>query len=102
LYLPAATPKPVPLRLIISFTANTLPVDEPGVKVGAVWNPREKQELETGMSPLLPHLSPAAASVTGISRIAHPPVKPARGSEAYPSPSRDVFLAPHANGFGLP
>jgi hypothetical protein len=44
-YLPAAATAPVPLLLNISFTANNLAVDDPGVKVGAVWNAKEKQRV---------------------------------------------------------
>jgi hypothetical protein len=44
-YLPAAATKPVPLLLNISFSANNLTVDDPGVKVGAMWNPQQKQRV---------------------------------------------------------
>jgi len=44
-YLPAAATRPVPLLLNIGFTANNLAVDDPGVKVGAVWNPQQKQRV---------------------------------------------------------
>lgn len=41
LYVPAHSPKPVPVLLHLSFTANSLSVDDPGVKEGLIWN-REK------------------------------------------------------------
>ncbi|MCC6362687.1 MAG: acetylxylan esterase [Bryobacterales bacterium] len=42
LYVPAHSPKPVPVLLHLSFTANSLTVDDPGVKEGLIWN-REKK-----------------------------------------------------------
>ena len=45
MYLPAAATAPVPLLLNIGFAANNLAVDDPGVKVGAVWNAKEKQRV---------------------------------------------------------
>lgn len=45
LYLPANATKPVPVLLNVSFTANTLMVDDPGVKPGFVWNPQQKQRV---------------------------------------------------------
>jgi hypothetical protein len=44
-YLPAAATKPVPLLLNISFSANNLAVDDPGVNVGTAWNPQQKQRV---------------------------------------------------------
>lgn len=43
-YTPAAATKPVPLLLYISFSANSLTVDDPGVKEGEIWN-REKKKV---------------------------------------------------------
>jgi hypothetical protein len=37
MYIPAKVTKPVPLLLGISFTANCLVVDDPGVKCGMIW-----------------------------------------------------------------
>ena len=45
MYLPAAAKGPVPLLLNIGFTANNLTVDDPGVKAGSVWNPKEQQRV---------------------------------------------------------
>lgn len=45
LYVPAGTAKPVPVLLNASFTANNLTVDDPGVKVGRVWNLQQKQRV---------------------------------------------------------
>ena len=44
LYLPAGAKKPAPLFLNISFTANSLAVDDPGIKPGEIWN-REKKKV---------------------------------------------------------
>ena len=44
IYLPANAAKPVPMLLNISFSANSLTVDDPGVKEGTIWN-RQKQKV---------------------------------------------------------
>src|SRR5262249_54533765 len=42
-YLPANAAKPSPVLLNISFSGNSLTVDDPGVKVGEVWGPDHKK-----------------------------------------------------------
>ena len=42
IYLPASAKKPVPLLLCLNFSANA--IDDPGAKVGEVWN-REKKKV---------------------------------------------------------
>lgn len=42
-YLPAKAQKPVPLLLNISFSANSVTVNDPGVKEGEVWNREHKK-----------------------------------------------------------
>jgi hypothetical protein len=42
-YLPAKAPRPAPLLLNISFSANSTTVDDPGVKPGEVWNKDHKK-----------------------------------------------------------
>ena len=44
IYLPDGVNKPVPLLLNAGFTASSLMVDDPGVKVGEIWN-RNKQKV---------------------------------------------------------
>ena len=44
LYLPASATKPAPVLLNFSFTANSLAVDDPGIKPGEIWN-REKKRV---------------------------------------------------------
>ncbi len=44
-YLPAGARKPVPLLLNISFSANSSAVDDPGVKVGEVWNAKTNKRI---------------------------------------------------------
>ncbi|MGD2095801.1 MAG: hypothetical protein PVH77_12410 [Phycisphaerales bacterium] len=44
IYLPKNIDKPVPLLLNVGFTANSLIVDDPGVKQGTIWN-RNKQKV---------------------------------------------------------
>jgi hypothetical protein len=45
IYLPAGASKPVPVLLNAGFTANSLLVDDPGVKEGEVWNAQQKQRV---------------------------------------------------------
>src|SRR5260370_10840166 len=47
LYLPAASRKPVPVLLNLSFSANSRTVNDPGVKVGEVWG-RDKKRIPPG------------------------------------------------------
>ncbi|MHB1698964.1 MAG: glucuronyl esterase domain-containing protein [Acidobacteriaceae bacterium] len=44
-YLPAGARKPVPLLLNISFSANSSAVDDPGVKVGEVWDAKANKRI---------------------------------------------------------
>jgi hypothetical protein len=44
IYLPANADKPLPMLLNISFSANSLTVNDPGVKEGQIWN-RQKQRV---------------------------------------------------------
>ena len=44
IYLPANADKPLPMLLNISFSANSLTVNDPGVKEGEIWN-RQKQRV---------------------------------------------------------
>ncbi len=45
LYVPAAAKKPVPVLLQAAFTANNLAVEDPGVKVGRLWSPKQQQRV---------------------------------------------------------
>jgi hypothetical protein len=42
-YLPAKAPKPVPLLLAIGFSANSVVVNDPGIREGEVWNREHKK-----------------------------------------------------------
>lgn len=44
LYVPAAAAKKVPVLLNLAFSANSLTVDDPGIKPGEIWN-REKKRV---------------------------------------------------------
>ena len=44
MYVPAAASKPVPLLLCLGFGANSGAVEDPGIKVGEVWN-RERKKV---------------------------------------------------------
>jgi hypothetical protein len=43
IYLPVNADKPSPMLLNISFTANSLTVDDPGVKEGEIWNHKKQR-----------------------------------------------------------
>lgn len=43
IYLPVNADKPSPMLLNISFTANSLTVNDPGVKEGEIWNRQKKK-----------------------------------------------------------
>jgi hypothetical protein len=44
-YLPAGANKPVPLLLNLGFGANAGAVNDPDIKLGEIWNPREKKKV---------------------------------------------------------
>ncbi len=44
-YLPAASKKPVPLLLSISFTAPSSTVDDPGLPVGEIWDAKTHKKI---------------------------------------------------------
>jgi hypothetical protein len=48
IYLPAGATQKVPLLLNAGFTANSLAVDDPGVKEGEVWDRQKKQRIPAG------------------------------------------------------
>jgi hypothetical protein len=43
IYLPAGAAKPVPLLLNLGFSANSLTVDDPGIRPGEIWNQEKKK-----------------------------------------------------------
>ena len=45
IYLPAGATKPVPLLLNLGFGANASAVDDTGIKLGEIWNAREKKKV---------------------------------------------------------
>lgn len=65
IYLPAATRKPVPLLLNLSFTANSSTVDDPGIKPGEVWN-RDKKRVPAPKAANFGRLNVAPLLAQGI------------------------------------
>ena len=55
LYLPAAVSKPVPVLLQISFVANSMVIDDAGIKPGEIWN-KEQQRAPAPKSSAMPKL----------------------------------------------
>jgi hypothetical protein len=45
IYLPAGATQPVPVLLQAGFTANSLYVEDPGVKTGEIWDPKQKKRV---------------------------------------------------------
>jgi hypothetical protein len=45
IYLPAGATQPVPLLLNLGFGANAGAVNDPDIKLGEIWNPREKKKI---------------------------------------------------------
>lgn len=66
LYLPADATGPVPVVLQAAFTANNLAVDDPGVKVGRVWNAQQKQRVPATESRRFGRLDVAATVARGF------------------------------------
>jgi len=56
IYLPAKATKPVPLLLAISFVANSQATDDPGVKVGYIWN-REGKKIRADQPSRFPKMN---------------------------------------------
>ncbi len=50
LYLPPHASQPVPVLLNVGFTANSLMIDDPGIKPGEIWN-RQQQRVPAGRGP---------------------------------------------------
>ncbi|MDQ2711337.1 MAG: acetylxylan esterase [Acidobacteriota bacterium] len=52
LYLPVAPTEPVPVLLSLNFSANSSVIDDPGLRVGEVWNREHKKVPATQSMPL--------------------------------------------------
>jgi hypothetical protein len=50
-YIPATAKGPVPMFLMIGFTAASSMFDDPGILEGAVWNPQSKQRVPASQLP---------------------------------------------------
>jgi len=66
LYLPAGVQKPVPVLLNIGFTANSLSIDDPGIKPGEIWNAKEKKRVPAAGSRSFGKLPAAKFLAEGI------------------------------------
>ena len=65
IYLPAGAPKPVPLLLNLSFSANSSVVDDPGIKQGEVWG-RDKKKAPAPKGGNIGRLNVAPILAQGI------------------------------------
>ena len=66
IYLPANAKGPVPLLLCASFSPNNLAVDDPGVKIGRIWNAKEKRRVPATEGRRFGRLDVAAAIDDGF------------------------------------
>jgi len=83
IYLPAGASNRVPLLLNAGFTANSLIVDDPGVKPGEIWN-REKQRVPAsgGRRPPRPSLRSTGRGMDRLRGSARRGARPIRGGAA--------------------
>lgn len=51
-YLPAAAKKPVPVLLMIGFSAPSAMIDDPGIRKSLVWDPAKKVKVPATSSPM--------------------------------------------------
>ncbi|MCA9734843.1 acetylxylan esterase [candidate division KSB1 bacterium] len=76
-YTPAHTMKPVPLLLYISFRANSMAVDDPGVRQGYYWNREHKRVPATGKGPWKPlEVQPILDAGYGFATIYYGDIEP--------------------------
>ncbi len=64
-YVPSKVTKPVPILLYIAFTANSMVIDDPGIKEGFVWN-REGQKVPAAEGRGFEQLNAAAVLARGF------------------------------------
>jgi hypothetical protein len=77
LYLPTGARKPVPLLLNLSFTANSGVVDDPGVKLGEVWNREKKRVPATrGSNTRRLNVEPFLAKGIGVATVYYGDIDP--------------------------
>ena len=95
-YLPANAKGPVPLLLSLGWSANNLAVNDPGVKVGRVWNNELKRRVAAeNVKRVFPRfdVTPILARGFGFATFAYTDVDPdALGAVA--QGVRSLFLAP--------
>jgi hypothetical protein len=65
IYVPSEATKPVPILLYISFRANSMAVDDPGIKEGFIWN-REGQKIPASEGRRFEHLNVPAVLAKGF------------------------------------
>jgi hypothetical protein len=94
IYLPADAHKRVPLVLSLNFSANSNMIDDPGLKVGEVWN-REHQKVSAarGMSFGRLPVDDFLTQGIGVAAIYYGDIEP-DFSEGFPFGIRHLFLKP--------
>lgn len=94
LYLPVNSPKPVPLLLNLSFTANSNAVDDTGVKPGEIWG-RDKKRVPaaTGRSFGKLNVLPFLDAGFGVATVYYGDIDP-DFAEGVPYGVRALYLKP--------
>jgi hypothetical protein len=107
-YIPAAASKPVPMFLMIGFTAPFNMFDDSGIREGTVWNPQTKQKMPAsqarGMGMGKVNIIPFLATGIGVATFYYGDVDPdfsdgyALGVRALYDKGDDSTRAPDAWG----
>ena len=95
IYLPAGASNPVPLLLNASFMANNLAVDDPGVKVGEIWNREQKKKVPATGGPRFGRVNvlPLIEKGFGVATVNYADIDPdAPGAIAFGV--RSLYLKP--------
>ena len=76
-YVPSEATKPVPVLLYISFRANSVAVDDPGIKEGLIWNREGKKVPASGIPQWKPLDVPAVlAQGFGFATVYYGDIEP--------------------------
>jgi hypothetical protein len=94
-YLPAAAKKPVPMLLCISFSAPSNSVDDPGLPIGEVWDPKTHTKIPANKARAFGKLSvePVLDAGIGVATFYYGDVEPDY-AEGFDDSIRKVYLKP--------
>ena len=94
-YLPAAAKKPVPLLLSISFSAPSNTIDDPGLPVGDIWDPKTHTKIPATKGRNFGRISaePLLDAGIGVATFYYGDVEPDY-AEGFPDSIRKYYLKP--------